>query len=52
ARCDGGGGDGQRLVCTACRTVCYCSLTCQKADWKRQKGQCKRACEGLWVSEG
>ena len=28
-------------ACSACLMVCYCSRTCQKADWKQHKQLCK-----------
>ncbi|GKZ00867.1 hypothetical protein MPSEU_001038400 [Mayamaea pseudoterrestris] len=30
------------LKCTQCRSIQYCSRTCQKADWKMHKAYCKR----------
>ena len=26
--------------CSACRSACYCSVTCQKRDWKHHKTSC------------
>jgi hypothetical protein len=28
--------------CTACKSVSYCSRSCQKADWSAHKGECKK----------
>lgn len=41
---DAEAGNGTRVdVCTGCRTVCYCSKACQKADWAlaHGRGECK-----------
>ena len=36
-------GDANNLkVCGACEVVFYCSSTCQKANWKGHKSDCKR----------
>lgn len=36
------GPDGRRnKVCSACRMVHYCCVSCQKADWKEHKAGCK-----------
>jgi hypothetical protein len=35
--------DGKALMrCSACRGVSYCSGACQKQDWGRHKGACRR----------
>mmetsp|Transcript_6353 Transcript_6353/g.12586 ORF Transcript_6353/g.12586 Transcript_6353/m.12586 type:complete len:184 (-) Transcript_6353:7-558(-) len=31
--------------CSQCRQVAYCSVDCQKADWKRHKPDCLRFCD-------
>ena len=34
--------EGRRnKVCSACRMVHYCSVPCQKADWKEHKAGCR-----------
>jgi hypothetical protein len=34
--------DGMPLkTCARCRSVMYCSPDCQKADWKRHRGDCR-----------
>lgn len=30
-------------VCTACKIARYCSVECQKSDWKNHKAACKKA---------
>jgi hypothetical protein len=35
-------GGGQLLKCSVCRTTKYCSLSCQKSDWKSHKRICQR----------
>ena len=30
------------LYCSACNLISYCSITCQKNDWKRHKVCCKK----------
>ena len=32
--------DHKLKLCARCRTVMYCSSTCQRADWKRHKSVC------------
>ncbi|EPY53727.1 histone lysine methyltransferase Set6 [Schizosaccharomyces cryophilus OY26] len=40
--CSGCTSEGQKtLRCTACKTIHYCSKTCQKADWPLHKLECK-----------
>jgi len=34
-------GDKMKL-CSGCKSVCYCSGTCQQTDWKFHKSDCKR----------
>ena len=29
--------------CGACKAIIYCSVACQKADWKQHKSICKKA---------
>ena len=31
----------EKLKCSKCRCVVYCSATCQKADWEKHKTSCK-----------
>lgn len=31
-----------QFQCSSCKLVRYCSVSCQKEDWKRHKGMCKR----------
>ena len=30
------------MVCTACRQVAYCNRDCQRQDWPRHRGSCRR----------
>ena len=32
-----------KLVCSSCRSACYCSTECQVRDWKRHKIECNGA---------
>ena len=41
ARC-GGPGKPKLLVCGACKNSSYCSVGCQKEDWKKHKSTCKK----------
>jgi len=41
ARC-GGPGKPRLLVCGACKSASYCSVGCQKEDWKKHKPTCKK----------
>ena len=42
-KCASCGCDSKKLSgCSACRTVFYCDLTCQRADWGAHKNDCKR----------
>ena len=41
ARC-GGPGKPKLLVCGACKSTSYCSVGCQKEDWKKHKLTCKK----------
>ena len=36
-------GKPKLLVCAGCKSIWYCSLSCQKADWKDHKKSCKNA---------
>ncbi len=38
----GAGADGRLLTCGRCKAVKYCSVKCQKADWKKHKGTCRK----------
>lgn len=39
------------LACSRCRSVAYCSATCQRADWKRRhKAACKISVETTYTS--
>jgi hypothetical protein len=38
----GGLGKPKLLVCGSCKSVSYCSVDCQKADWKTHKGTCRK----------
>ena len=38
----GGLGKPKLLVCSSCKSVSYCSVDCQKADWKTHKGTCRK----------
>ncbi|TFK43950.1 hypothetical protein BDQ12DRAFT_643771 [Crucibulum laeve] len=40
AHCDGFG-KPKLLLCSACKQVSYCSVSCQKAAWKTHKSDCK-----------
>ena len=42
AKCRGPG-KPKLLLCAACKNICYCSPSCQKADWKNHKKSCKKA---------
>lgn len=35
------GGKPKLLMCTRCKRGTYCSVVCQKADWKEHKAKCK-----------
>ncbi|KAI0636295.1 hypothetical protein C8Q77DRAFT_1192027 [Trametes polyzona] len=35
-------GEGTLRSCAACKTVQYCSVTCQKGDWPHHKPHCKK----------
>ncbi|KAF8628200.1 hypothetical protein AX15_004049 [Amanita polypyramis BW_CC] len=35
-------GKPKLLVCAVCRSISYCSVECQKADWKVHKKTCKK----------
>eukprot|EP01104_Vermistella_antarctica_P006661 TRINITY_DN1736_c0_g2_i3.p1 TRINITY_DN1736_c0_g2~~TRINITY_DN1736_c0_g2_i3.p1 ORF type:complete len:461 (+),score=56.96 TRINITY_DN1736_c0_g2_i3:808-2190(+) len=35
-------GEKRFQQCSVCRGVRYCGLVCQKKDWKRHKGECKK----------
>jgi hypothetical protein len=35
------GKNGHSLICGACKSVRYCSSTCQKKHWPKHKAQCK-----------
>jgi len=43
-RCQGCGGLGKPklLVCGRCKGAEYCSVDCQRADWKAHKGTCRK----------
>ena len=32
--------------CGSCKCVAYCGKQCQRADWRRHKGECKRMADG------
>ena len=36
-------GKAAKNICSRCRTVHYCSVTCQKSDWSTHKLNCKKA---------
>ena len=40
-KCEGPG-KPKLLVCARCKDVSYCSVDCQKADWKSHKGTCRK----------
>lgn len=40
--CDECGKTGHLRLCSACRTVSYCSVECQKKDWPVHKTSCKK----------
>ena len=37
-----GPGKPKLLLCAACKNICYCSPSCQKAGWKDHKKSCKK----------
>lgn len=38
--------DGSKLMkCGQCKSVSYCSQTCQVKDWKEHKSYCSRTCQ-------
>ena len=39
----GEGEGGALLQCSRCKDACYCSVECQRADWKVHKKGCKEA---------
>ncbi|KAF8628196.1 hypothetical protein AX15_004046 [Amanita polypyramis BW_CC] len=41
AKCRGPG-EPKLLLCAACKSINYCSVECQKADWKVHKKSCKK----------
>ena len=44
SRCNGCAARGERFkICSACRTVHYCSRECQSAHWKQHKQACRAA---------
>jgi hypothetical protein len=36
---------GKLQLCSGCRTSCYCSRDCQRADWRAHKAVCRRVQE-------
>ena len=40
ALCGADARSGPLKVCSACRVIHYCSPACQRADWRRHKGEC------------
>jgi hypothetical protein len=40
--CSSYGGEGGKLLkCSGCLCVFYCSVECQKSNWKNHKSECK-----------
>ena len=39
--------DGQLKTCNGCKTVKYCSSTCQRANWSEHKMDCQTIAQGL-----
>jgi hypothetical protein len=37
-------------VCGSCKKVYYCSVECQKLDWKQHKAACKESCRRMDIS--
>jgi hypothetical protein len=35
-------GKPKLLACSGCKSVSYCSVNCQKTDWKTHKGTCRK----------
>jgi hypothetical protein len=40
--CRAGGEEQELLVCRGCMRVKYCSKECQRGDWRRHRGICRR----------
>lgn len=39
------------LICAKCRLISYCSISCQKAEWKRHRPKCAAITKNKTVSE-
>lgn len=37
-----GGEEAKLMTCSGCMLVFYCSVNCQKSDWKKHKVDCKK----------